>query len=611
MSEERGFPVLSVIELIEAGQVDDNLFKNCIEYLSNNTISDKQRSRLLSLLWPLDFALEGVSELIQTTVETAPPRSPLLRQFFQLAAADLQGTQRPNESLIAIAQLWHQLQPDNIPVLVALINLYQQQGDYERGSDYAQIFCDRAPDLGKKIAAHYLLLRCLLTTGDGFQRGLEVHRSLEELLEELVATQPQLDLPDIIQGFAVTSFLPYLQDNPQKLHRLRRQVSGFLQGKVREQFGFTEPPPPSGQLRRVGYLSASFRRNSVGYLVRWLLKAHHPQLEVFAYSLRQTGDTIQQEIAESVSHFRDCSQLQIPQIAQLIRQDGLDLLIDLDSLTSSKATAVLALKPAPVQATWLGFDASGLPAIDYFLVSDRLLPDSAQNDYGSHIQRLPGSFIAVKGFEVGVPTRRREDLEIPVDAVVYLSSQTGAKRHPENGRSQLRILKQVPNSYFLIKGLYSDRHSLEHFFTELAQAEGVNPEQLRFLPDDPSEASHRANLSLADVVLDTFPYNGATTTLETLWMGIPVVTQLGEQFASRHSAEFLQQAGIAEGIATNETEYVDWGVRLGCDRPLREDIAWRLRQSRSYSPLWNPEQFAREMEAAFTQMVSQSSNSLQ
>ena len=607
MNQERGFPVRSVIELVEAGQVDNNLFKNCVEYLQNNKISDKERSQLLTVLWTLDFAQAGVSELIETTVETAPPRSPLLRQFFQLAAADLQGMQRPKGSLIAIARLWHQLQPGNIPVLVGLINLHQQQGDYERGADYAEIFCDRAPDIPKKIAAHYLLLRCLLTSGGGFERARGVHQSLESLLQQLVQEQPPLELPDIIQGFAVTSFLPYLEDNPQKLHRLRRQVSGFLQGKVREQFGFTEPPPPSGQLRRVGYLSASFRRNSVGYLVRWLLKAHHPQLEVFAYSLRQTGDVIQQEIAESVSHFRECSQLQIPQIAQLIRQDELDLLIDLDSLTSSKATAVLALKPAPVQATWLGFDASGLPAIDYFLVSDRLLPDSAQHDYGSRIQRLPGSFIAVEGFEVGVPTRRREDLGIPPDAVVYLSSQTGAKRHPENGRSQLRILKQVPNSYFLIKGLYSDRHSLETFFTELAQAEGVNPEQLRFLPDDPTEAIHRANLSLADVVLDTFPYNGATTTLETLWMGIPVVTQVGQQFASRHSYEFLQQAGIAEGIATNAAEYVDWGVRLGCDRALREDIAWRLRQSRHTSPLWNPQQFAREMEASFAEMVSHKS----
>ena len=257
VSQERGVSLRPVIELAEAGQVDADVFKNYVEYLQKNKACDDERSQLLTALWALDFAQEGVSELIQTTVETAPPQSPLRRQFFQLAAADLQKRQRPNQSLIAIARLWQQLQPGNIPVLVGLINLYQQQGDYERGVDYARIFCDRAPDIPKKIAAHYLLLRCLLTSGGGFERARGVHQSLERLLEQLVQEQPPLELPDIIQGFAVTSFLPYLEDNPQKLHRLRSQVSGFLQGKVREQFGFTEPPPPSGQVA-ANWLSLGF-----------------------------------------------------------------------------------------------------------------------------------------------------------------------------------------------------------------------------------------------------------------------------------------------------------------------------------------------------------------
>lgn len=151
MSQERGVSLRPVIELAEAGQVDADVFKNYVEYLQKNKACDDERSQLLTALWALDFAQEGVSELIQTTVETAPPQSPLRRQFFQLAAADLQKRQRPNQSLIAIARLWQQLQPGNIPVLVGLINLYQQQGDYERGVDYARIFCDRAPDIPKKL----------------------------------------------------------------------------------------------------------------------------------------------------------------------------------------------------------------------------------------------------------------------------------------------------------------------------------------------------------------------------------------------------------------------------------------------------------------------------
>jgi len=127
---------------------------------------------------------------------------------------------------------------------------------------------------------------------------------------------------------------------------------------------------------------------------------------------------------------------------------------------------------------------------------------------------------------------------------------------------------------------------------------------LRFLPTVPSEAVHRANLGIADVVLDTYPYNGATTTLETLWMCIPLVTRVGEQFAARNSYTMMMNAGITEGIAWTDEEYVEWGVRLGKDAALRQQISWKLRQSRQTAPLWNAKQFTQEMEKAYEQMWS-------
>ena len=122
------------------------------------------------------------------------------------------------------------------------------------------------------------------------------------------------------------------------------------------------------------------------------------------------------------------------------------------------------------------------------------------------------------------------------------------------------------------------------------------------MPSAPTDAEHRANLAIADVVLDTYPYNGATTTLETLWMGIPLVTRVGEQFAARNSYTMMKNVGLKEGIAWTDEEYVDWGVRLGKDEDLRKDIHWRLLKSRQTSPLWNGKKFAREMENAYRQM---------
>jgi predicted O-linked N-acetylglucosamine transferase (SPINDLY family) len=165
----------------------------------------------------------------------------------------------------------------------------------------------------------------------------------------------------------------------------------------------------------------------------------------------------------------------------------------------------------------------------------------------------------------------------------------------------MQILQAVPNSYFILKGL-ADQEALKNFFIQIATSEGVEEKRLRFLPLVASEAEHRANLGIADVVLDTYPYNGATTTMETLWMGIPIVTRVGEQFSSRNSYTMMINAGITEGIAWTDEEYVEWGIRLGKNPNLRQQIAWTLRQSRQTAPLWNGNLFAREMEKAYEQM---------
>lgn len=152
-----------------------------------------------------------------------------------------------------------------------------------------------------------------------------------------------------------------------------------------------------------------------------------------------------------------------------------------------------------------------------------------------------------------------------------------------------------------MKGL-ADQKSLKNFFFEIAESEGIASERLIFLPLAGSEAEHRTNLTIADIVLDTYPYNGATTTMETLWMGIPMVTRVGQQFSARNSYTMMINAGITEGIAWTDEEYVEWGIKLGKDENLRQQIAWKLRKNRQTAPLWNGKQFTREMENAYEQM---------
>ena len=194
-----------------------------------------------------------------------------------------------------------------------------------------------------------------------------------------------------------------------------------------------------------------------------------------------------------------------------------------------------------------------------------------------------------------------------MDATVYLTAQNGLKRHPDTVRLQMNVLKEVKNAHLLIKGP-ADECAIQRLFIQIADQEGINPDRLHFLPMDPNEYVHRANLQIADVILDTYPYNGATTSLEALWVGVPLVTKVGQQFAARNSYAFMMNVGVTEGIAWNDKEYVDWGIRLGTDEAMRQKVAWQLRQSRHTSPLWNAKQFTREMENAYQQMWTRYTN---
>jgi len=521
------------------------------------------------------------------------------------------------KSAVAVSclELALQLDQNNPEVLIQLTSFYQDCGEYAKGIETAKLCYSLLPGLPEKIFANHLIIRGLMmAAGEYWSEAIAVFAQHESLLNSLfTASQTNLDPTTVVRLFSATYFLPYFRDDLPNNRRLQNQVAQICQVNIQNnspeqtvKYGikkYVNQPSDANKILKIGYLSHCLKRHSVGWIARWLLKYHDRnkfQIHAYLINAQQRKDPLQEWYINQVDKAYKFG-VEASEIAEQIYQDEIDILIDLDSITLDVISEITSLKPAPIQVTWLGWDASGIPAIDYFIADAYVLPESAQNYYSETIWRLPQTYLAVDGFEVGVPTIKRDDLQIPNDAVVYFSSQMGFKRHPDTVRLQMRILKQVPNSYFLIKGS-ADQASIKSFFTNIAQSEGVSSDRLRFLPDVPFEEIHRANLGIADIVLDTFPYNGATTTLETLWMGIPLVTRVGEQFASRNSYTMMMNVGVTEGIAWTDEEYVEWGVHLGKDAALRQKIAWKLRQSRQTSPLWNGKQFTREMEKAYQQM---------
>ena len=507
---------------------------------------------------------------------------------------------------IALTKVCLKLKSNDFELIYQLWRFSFMIKDYDQGLQSAKELLSQAETSELKTFGYSKVIHTLINRGE-WLKAQEMLPNYIISLQKLVSLN-QKSIDTRIQGSPQTLLWPlmYLQDNPSVYRQFQNYFSSVFQdclpswlpfSGIRADLNHCYP-----RTLKIGYIAHTLRRHSVGWLSRWLLYHHNREkFQIYLYLINQPEDDITQtyfrEKADFVYDFSHDPQ----KIADQIQQDEIDILVDLDSLSHSITCQVLALKAAPIQVTWLGFDATGLPAIDYFIADPYVLPDNAQEYYRETIWRLPQTYLAVDGFEVAVPTLSRENLGISNDAIIYLTIQTGQKYHPDTIRLQMQILQAVPNSYLLIKGK-GDPQIIQPFFKTIAEEYQIDFYRLRFLERFPSEEIHRANLSIADVVLDTYPYNGATTTLETLWMEIPLVTKVGKQFAARNSYTFMTNVGLTEGIAWTDEEYVDWGIRLGKDENLRQQISWKLQQSKKTAPLWNAKQFTLDMEQAYQQM---------
>lgn len=596
---EEELTALGVVETLQSEAAEAVNFKLLMQVLKS--VLD------YAPLWV--FSLEFASACLAHIKESLVFINLLMRASVKIAYSLLQP-----KLAIKFAELCLRVDAKNLGVLQHLAALYQNTSQYDEGIRLAKLCYALSQILPDQIFANYTILRGVMGAGGYWQEVGGLMQQHQSLLELLIAEQPKSLEPARVQNlFTTTFFFPYFEDCPQKYRPIQNQLGQLFQGQVESYTGEQVSRYRQRHLSRttankekplkIGYVSHCFNQHSVGWLARSLIKHHHRErVLVYVYFLnyKNNGDWVQEWYVNHADRVYKGG-FSGKEVAEKIYQDQIDILVELDSITLDIMCEVLALKPAPIQVSWLGCDASGLPSVDYFIADPYVLPKNAQDYYSEKILRLPTTYIAVDGFEVGIPTLRREQLGISNNAVVYFSGQKGYKRHPNTARLQMKILAQVPNSYFLIKGT-GDEEAIKNFFRQLALEEGVECDRLRFLPEVESEIIHRANLGIADVVLDTYPYNGATTTLETLWMGIPLVTRVGEQFVARNSYTMMINAGITEGIAWTDEQYVEWGIRLGKDADLRQKISWQLRQSRLISPLWNGAQFAREMENAYEEM---------
>jgi predicted O-linked N-acetylglucosamine transferase (SPINDLY family) len=330
--------------------------------------------------------------------------------------------------------------------------------------------------------------------------------------------------------------------------------------------------PPEGyrhQRIRLGYLSSDFCRHAMSYLIAELFENHdRDRFEVFGYcSSPDDGSEIRTRVIRAFDRFRSVRELPDRQAAQLIRDDEIDILIDLNGLTSGARPQILRWKPAPVQATYLGFVGPvPLPELDYMFCDHIVVPPEQAAAYQPAPLYIAQNYQANDTRRTIGPSTTRAAAGLPDDRFVFCCFSNHYKTTEEIFDAWMAILHRTTDTILWLVG---DNASARRNMLARARQRGIDGDRLVFAgrvgPDD-----YMARLRLPDLFLDTFPYNAGTIASDAIRMGLPLVTLSGQSFASRMAGRLLTAAGAQQGIATSLDAYVDIAVRLANDRAAYE-----------------------------------------
>ena len=363
--------------------------------------------------------------------------------------------------------------------------------------------------------------------------------------------------------------------------------------------------PREGPLR-IGYLSADFRNHPVAHLLTEVIAVQdRTQSEIFLYAYGPPADDPQRRaLQRAADHFTDIGAMDDLDAARRIRDDGIDVLVDLTGYTTHARLAITALRPAPVIASWLGYIGSlGEPRLADYVIGDAVAtPPALAHQFSETLALMPECFQPNAALHPLPPPPRRADEGLPVEALVFCSFNQMFKLTPQLWDDWCRILQAVPGSVLWLAPPGSET-TAQNLREETARR-GVAPERLVFARRQPL-AAHQARIALADIALDTFPYNSGTTASDVLRAGVPLVTRAGETFVSRMAASLLSAAGVPELVAADSAGYRRLAIALAKDAPRRRGLRAALAQRVAASSLFQPQRFARQLDALLRAMHAQ------
>jgi predicted O-linked N-acetylglucosamine transferase (SPINDLY family) len=529
-------------------------------------------------------------------------------------------TQGKTEEAIAHFQKALQLNPDFADAYYNLGTVFQEGKNLD-----GAISCFRkAITLNPRLLVAYNNLGNTLSKQGKLQEAVETFRQALEQdpsyalalnnLGNVLKDQGQLhdaeascrkafDLqPDFYEAYS--NFLLFMNynasNNAQTIFsehmRLGKQVSRPFSSHYSS---FSNDNSPDRKLR-IGYISPDFRQHSVAYYIEPVIKEYDPErFEVFCYTSGHVQDEVTERIRNYADHWRDITRLNDNEAVRLIHEDKIDILVDLAGHTGSNRILLFARKPAPVQVTWIGYPATtGLPAMDYKIVDSYTdPPGETDHYYTEELIRMP------EGFLCYLPPADCPEITPPpalsTGNTCFGSFNNFSKVSFEVVKLWISILRSVPNATLLLKAKCFSDEQTRRYAQDMFSRADIDSDRISLIPWEMSTHAHLDLYNRVDIALDTFPYNGTTTTCEALYMGVPVITLAGNTHASRVGVSILSNIGLPELIAQTSEEYISKAVDLAHDLEKLRSLRISLRGIMSRSPLTDAKKFTRHLEEVY------------
>ena len=353
---------------------------------------------------------------------------------------------------------------------------------------------------------------------------------------------------------------------------------------------------------RLGYVSGEFLSQATSYLTAGLYEAHNKTcFELFAFDNGfDDGSAMRKRLQSAFDNFIDISRLSDRAAAEAIRECEIDILINLNGYFGRERTLVFALKPSPIQVNWLGFPGTlGTSFMDYIIADRIVIPEDERRFYNEKVVYLPHTYQVNDSRRLiasRIPTRM--EVGLPQRGFVFASFNNTYKYTPAMFDIWMRLLRAVDGS---VLWLYENNGAVARYLKSEAEARGVSPERLVFARRVPLE-DHLARQQLADLFLDSLPYNAHTTASDALWTGLPVLTCAGSAFAGRVAASLLHAIGVPELITHSLEDYEALALKLARDPASLGALRMKLAANRLTTPLFDTDRFHRNLEAAYTEM---------